>query len=95
MEALCLLLRKLHLNSEAQLSLVTVPATGKLIEKVSQPGQLSGQSQPEPASARAEIWDVMTLGELLLTYLIMQRQDLQDHNHTAPLGPLPVCSTND
>lgn len=38
MEALCLLLRKLHLNPEAQLSLVTFPPKGKLIEKVSQMG---------------------------------------------------------
>lgn len=43
----------------------------------------------------SEIWDVMTLGELLLTYLIMQQQDLQEHNHTVPLGMLPVHSTND
>lgn len=36
MEALCLLLKKLFLNQEAQLSLVTVHPKGKLIEKVSQ-----------------------------------------------------------
>lgn len=38
MEALRLLLRKLYLNQEAQLSLVTVQPKEKLIEKVSQQG---------------------------------------------------------
>lgn len=68
--------------------LITVAPKGK--------GESAGISfWPSPATKASICRDVMTLGELLLMYSILQQQDLREHNHKAPLGTLPVCSTND
>lgn len=73
--------------------LVNVPSKANSLRREVD-GDDCGTVPTKASICKARTWAVMTLGELLLTHSVLQQQDLQEHNHIAPLGMLPVCSTD-